>query len=191
MELYHHWLDRQGRGLIPFEVIGCHPKHDKALKKSEKGKGKVKAKPKPEYMDVSTDEEEEEKLENYPVTPTAKPSTFPPPKPAAKKTVTPTAGPSTLAPPKPAAKKNSANVEESPENEVEKSFLPPVKIGPPKRRLKMKNFETAIVEDPLKSKSSSSKSKEDDGQVWFYSGRINLLLIFGFVAQEEERRCGN
>jgi hypothetical protein len=55
--LYHHWLQRQRKGLLPFEVINPGPNHEAAVKKmSAKTKGKQKAK----YVEVSSNEDEDE-----------------------------------------------------------------------------------------------------------------------------------
>jgi hypothetical protein len=54
--LYTHWLGRQNKGLQPFVVVNSSPKHEKLLKKYQKGKGKAKA----DYVDVNDDDEEEE-----------------------------------------------------------------------------------------------------------------------------------
>jgi hypothetical protein len=55
--LYHHWLGRQQKGLLPFEIINPGPNHEAAVKKmSAKTKGKQKLR----YLDVSTDEDKDE-----------------------------------------------------------------------------------------------------------------------------------
>lgn len=59
IRLYNHWLNRQKKGLPPFEVLNAGPLHQhlgKKSKKSDKGKGKEKKR----YVEFDEDNENED-----------------------------------------------------------------------------------------------------------------------------------
>lgn len=137
--MFHHWLNRQKEGLVPFQLLNCSPLHTKAVKSVKKGKKKAKA----DWEDVSSSDDDKEEDNDdvmkvdHPLIPTAGSSTLPPPKHVAKK-------------------KRSKSAKARTEEQVDS---PPIKIGPPKHTSKVKSVKVGDVEQKKTSGSKTNAKK--------------------------------